>query len=91
MTSKVFLSDQLFNLLVLVYCTCTSAVYTQAHSVHRNTEVKALLTLWWGRALEGTITWVPANTLKININSNNGNTPIKADLSQKRPDLIKNF
>ena len=67
MTSKAFLNDHLFNLLIsifivvlvtVLYCVhCT--VYTQAHSVHRNIGVEALQTHWeggWGT--RGTITRV---------------------------------
>ena len=35
----------------------------------------------WGKALEGTVTGIPANAFTININSTNENTLIKANFS----------
>ena len=44
-----------------------------------------------GRALESTVTKVPANAFTINSNSTNGNTSFKADFSYKKLILIKYF
>ena len=58
-------------------------MYTQSNSVHNNTERGdvPLQTPWMsGWAFEGTVTRVPVNAFKINIDSTNGNMlSIKAD------------
>ena len=60
--------------------------YTQAHSVHRNTGRRDCPHLE-RRALESTVTEVPANAFTININFTNGNTLIKADFLKRSTTL----
>ena len=69
----------------------TSILYTKAHSVHRNTGGGDCPNNPWEKALEGTVTRIPANAFTININSTNANTLIKANFSWERQKLINNF
>ena len=62
--------------------------YTQAHSVHRNTGKGTASQPLGRRALECTVTGVPANAFTININSTNKNTLIKAYFLLKTGNLI---
>ena len=57
-----------------VYCTST-------HSIHRNTGGRDCPNNPWGKALESTVTRIPANAFTVNINSTNANTLRKANFS----------
>ena len=45
------------------------SMYTKAQSVHINTGGRDYPHKAWGKALEGTVTGIPANAFTININS----------------------
>ena len=49
-------------------------MYTEAHSVHKNTGGRDCPHNLWGKALEGTVTEIPANAFTVHINSTNKNT-----------------
>ena len=70
-------------------------MYTQAHSVHKNTgggnvPPKHLGGVWGGGTRRHRH-YSSANAFTIDINSTNGNTSIKADVSKEKLNLIKNF
>ena len=51
--------------------------------MHRNTGGRDYPYNPWGKALEDTVTGIPANAFPININSTNENTLIKANFLEK--------
>ena len=66
----------LYSVLYTVQC-----MYTEAHSVHKNTGERDCPHNLWGKALKNTVTGITANAFTININSTNENTLIKANFS----------